>query len=494
MTTGATPTIGRACLELGKRPVRASVREDQEHGLVVVEEIDGSFASAAPEIAAVADRLLCAHHMNVARVHRTLRANGALHVVGEYVEGETYAELLRLSNGAIPFEARLRVLVDVLAGVAALHGDGVIHGALDASAVVVGSDGIARVVRTCQGPLGLDAIPRGERARLAPEVRRGARATEASDVHGVGALLADAVAQRGANGLPPWAAPLADLAARATRANPDERPRSAAEMAALVRMCARTKLASHNAVADAVREFATDHLLERRRRIDRSSGATRAAEAVTAFDADTAPKGLRTLPSQGDWTSEAPTLRKRLATAEEIDVEISDAPPEVASPSGDFSDVALAEERAPAPASERVDEAILGSTHRVPSFDGDAAPLAKRDSEPAPIAPRAVKRRAPLVAAIVAAAACAAAIVALFSMRAPRETAVAPLDSVRHERAEAPAIAPQPTLDPTPAPGGASSSDKAPQTPPSASAPKTPPAKRAPKPLRTPGQYDPTSI
>jgi hypothetical protein len=271
-------------------------------------------------------------------------------------------------------------------------------------------------------------------------------------------------------------------------------------MAALVRTCARTRLGTHDAIADAVREFGTDHLLERRRRIDRSSsGTVRAAEAVTAFDVATTPKGRQTLPIGDDWATEAPTLRRRATSAQEIDVdvELSKEPPEVVSASGDFTPLVEALE----PAAEPEDDVSHGLAALELASDELASdePLAERipsmiELAREPQKPRPVRRgsRRVWAVAIAVLTVCVAVVVVAFSLHAPRETATAPLDSVPMRApalggtvAPPASIAPEATATPAPTTS----------TAPSASAlPKGAPSKRPPKPLRAPGQYDPASI
>src|SRR5262249_9152370 len=148
------------------------------------------------------------------------------------------------SGGALPLEIALRVLLDVLEGLGALHklcdaqGRRLkhFHGEVTAANVLVGLDGVSRLLRACRVRLPGDVAPSGAEA-LPPEVRAGGPADQRADVFGVGVLLWQALSGRSPFGdeamgsivdrppseaieratVPnraPWAAPLVDVAAR----------------------------------------------------------------------------------------------------------------------------------------------------------------------------------------------------------------------------------------------------------------------------------------
>lgn len=131
----------------------------------------------------------------------------------------------------------LRVLLDVLEAVAALHGlrdeHGellpVAHGTLAPDCVLVGCDGVARVARACHG-----RRPQGNVSTVAPELRESdAPATPAADIYSVGAMLRDALDRAGHHER--WNSSLDAVIERACDESPDRRWPAASAMAMALR-------------------------------------------------------------------------------------------------------------------------------------------------------------------------------------------------------------------------------------------------------------------
>lgn len=195
----------------------------------------------------------------------------------------------------------MRVLVDVLGGLHGLHSLrdainaplGAFHGALCPANVVIGKDGVARVV----GALGARPVrlaPGSESlGYAAPEVLDAGAVQDArADVYAAGVILWEAlmgrrvgeekdpalIAQRQREEeLPrpaiPLASPfarLADVAMRALAFDPALRFRSASEMATELRRVAGTRLAPGSVVAQRVVELAGDRIRARRAELDPS--------------------------------------------------------------------------------------------------------------------------------------------------------------------------------------------------------------------------------
>src|ERR1019366_6560547 len=211
-----------------------------------------------------ARRLEALDHPNVARVRDVIIRSDEVLVVSEYVDGVRWSELA-VAAPPPPLETALRVLVDVLAGLNALHNlrDArreplrLFHGALTPETLVVGLDGVTRLVGAAR-PRGAAARAGGS-AYLAPEVLLEDDTADArADTYGVGVMLWEALS--GAPFLPdlqpaaivthllsgrappvtvpaslPWAAPLADVVKRAMSADPGKRFGSASAMAAELR-------------------------------------------------------------------------------------------------------------------------------------------------------------------------------------------------------------------------------------------------------------------
>jgi serine/threonine protein kinase len=307
--TGALTPSDRFRLlrELGARPVPTwAALESLPNGrtqLVVVESVARGGEYGDQEIAdwvRDARRIAALEHPNVARVRDVLIRGDDVMVAAEYLDGVRWAEL---AARPIPLELTLRVILDVLAGLSALHNlrDAkrqplkLVHGELTPDCVIVGEDGVARIVGSCRAKSA--AIPPGRAGAgyLAPEVLLADDSADArADLFSVGVLLwealcgaslfgektqASAIVTRVLGGkLPPavvpaqypWAAPLVDLVARALSADPQKRFASAPEMAAELRRIAGPKLAAPSRLAAHVRTGFGDRIRARREHLERA--------------------------------------------------------------------------------------------------------------------------------------------------------------------------------------------------------------------------------
>ncbi len=84
-------------------------------------------------------------HPNVVRVIDVSRGEGELVVVHEYVESVSLAELLAAGERLAPAVAS-RVVIDALSGLQAAHEASVLHGEVSPKSILVGSDGVSRIV------------------------------------------------------------------------------------------------------------------------------------------------------------------------------------------------------------------------------------------------------------------------------------------------------------------------------------------------------------
>jgi hypothetical protein len=131
----------------------------------------------------------------------------------------------------------LRVLLDVLDALGALHGLrdqhggllGAAHGRLAPDVVLVDCDGVGRLTRSCLG-----RRPQGHLPTVAPELRDSdAVATPAADIFAVGAMLRDAMDRAGPG--EHWNPSLDSVAERACEDDPDRRWPAASAMAMALR-------------------------------------------------------------------------------------------------------------------------------------------------------------------------------------------------------------------------------------------------------------------
>ncbi len=305
--------------ELGSRVVPTCAALDtQPDGravLVVLERVARGGISGDQEIAdwvRDARRLATLEHPNVARIRDVVIRGEEVFVVGEFVDGVRWAELVG-GPRRVSLEISLRVLVDVLSGLSAVHNlrDAkreplrLVHGELTPECVVVGVDGVARVVSTCRVRSATARPGRDGSAYLAPEVLLADETADArADVYSAGVMLWEALSGRALfpNTQPsaivthllsgkvlratipegcPWAAPLADVASRALSADPEKRFMSAAALAADVRRIAGPKLAPPVRVAAFMRAAFGDRVQERRAELERGEVREREKREVS---------------------------------------------------------------------------------------------------------------------------------------------------------------------------------------------------------------------
>jgi MFS family permease len=184
-------------------------------------------------------------HPNVVAVHDCGTEDGVPYVVMEYVESLTLAEHLRRLPGADRVRDPMvsRCVSDVAAALDHLHACGAVHGGLRPAKVLVRTADARAMLSDCAIPPALGAVltPRSPdgRAYVAPE-RWGRAPTAAVDVYAFAALLyeiatggppaARALAAPGDG--PGPALPVLPVLARGMAASPEDRHRSAGELAA----------------------------------------------------------------------------------------------------------------------------------------------------------------------------------------------------------------------------------------------------------------------
>ena len=321
--SGATYKILR---ELGSRfhSSYAAIREPRE--LVVlhrfalsgrtrgagVVEVDSAETLAA--LVTEADTVAQNWHPNVARVRNVDVYSGEqVAIATELVDGATLDDLTRIavarSTGSVvddlPLPVLVRVLLDVLAGLHALHALrdranrrlGVVHGALAPANIVVGRDGVARLVNVLR-PRAARLTPASEAlGYAAPELLEGDPLDGRADIYSVGVILWEALvgrrlwaetsperlrARQRAEEIPPPSAVktfglehLPAVALRALSFDPSRRYRSAADMASDLRKPRDAQIASGAVVALAVAALDGDRIRGRRARLDPASSVAR---------------------------------------------------------------------------------------------------------------------------------------------------------------------------------------------------------------------------
>ena len=273
--------------------------------LVVAERVSRRATDSEADVEAFirdARRLMTLDHTNLARVRNVVVRDQDVLVISDFVDGVRWSELTKPEHPSL--EVSLRVLTDVLSGLSAIHNLrdekrqplGLIHGGLAPDFIIVGLDGVARVV-------GAHSIRAAGRARdgaasayLAPEVLLADDSADPrADIYGVGVMLWEALSRRALfpntaasaivsqvlggkvprPGMPsdtPWAAPIVDLVARALNGEAAKRLGSAAAFAAELRRIAGPKLASTIRIAALVRTTHADQISARRLSLERFQG------------------------------------------------------------------------------------------------------------------------------------------------------------------------------------------------------------------------------
>jgi hypothetical protein len=182
---------------------------------------------------------------HLVQVFARIRSPHGIAIVMELVDGGDLGTLLR-TWGAIGPEAALSVLKDSLAGLAAVHAEGVPHGDHKPGNVLVRDNGMSKLTDVGIAVRADEEAPAGTPAYMAPELWRGGPMSAASDLYAATAVFCEcltggrpftagtpaelAAAHRSAP-IPVHhvAEPLRDLVARGLAKDPAHRPASATE-------------------------------------------------------------------------------------------------------------------------------------------------------------------------------------------------------------------------------------------------------------------------
>jgi hypothetical protein len=512
--------------EVGERPIpvyvgRQSTLAGGAAQLVVAERFAGANRSgdaAGADLRREARRISTLANPHMARVREVALRGDDLVVFGDFIDGEKLREFWRLESAAgdrLPLEIALRVLLDVLTGVGALHGlrDAsqqpmkLTHGEISPSTILVGSDGVGRILHTVarRAP---DA--RAEAASipyLAPEVHSGDAHDARADIFSVGVLLWEllegalltkegdepAGVRVRSGPLPsptaaqkaPWAKGLVPVVTRALAVAPEDRWPTAAGMAAEIRKAAGLKLAAASAAAAFAKSRFGERVKQRRVRWEAASGPLSSQPAQSQPAALQAARQGDALPASRNEEFSSSVLESFVPPPPPPS-QLDSAPPSSSQHEPDTSEVdalpSLPPLREPeiAPASALLDANASGEVpHGAPVvFDEElAGPLASPFAHPSPVpavatdappTPAHNRRRARVLGGV---AALGIALVSIVAVRVAHhepppapEQAVAPPQTARTPSPTS-AQAPDPTSTSAPAPTQASAPTQGPSRP-----------------------------
>jgi serine/threonine-protein kinase len=283
---------------------------------------DPAFVTMFLDEARLAARI---RHPNVVQIFDVVAEGDELSLVMEYIHGETLAGLSKRlrGKGTIPVPVAAAILVGALDGLHAAHeakgssGEplNVVHRDLSPQNVLVGADGVARVLdfgvawanaRVHQTE---DGKVRGKLRYIAPEMLRGDPIDRRADVYAAGVLLWEALAGRPLFGGKPEAeivddilfnpiprvdsvapdvpAALAAVVARALARPRDERYRTASEFARAVEGATPVALVSQ--VATWVEELLGPELAKRAAALERIEAAADLSDSEESPPAERGP-------------------------------------------------------------------------------------------------------------------------------------------------------------------------------------------------------------
>jgi hypothetical protein len=137
-------------------------------------------------------------HRNIVRIHDAGEAAGTAYVAMEMLEGDNLRRIL--DAGPLPVARAVRIAHEIAAGLAHAHLEGVMHGGLKPSNVIVLRSGAVKITDFGIGQLGhaalLSAAPPGGLGYLSPEQLRGDPVDHRSDLFSLGVLFYEMLTRR----------------------------------------------------------------------------------------------------------------------------------------------------------------------------------------------------------------------------------------------------------------------------------------------------------
>jgi serine/threonine-protein kinase len=140
-------------------------------------------------------------HPNIAFLHNALQIDNQLLMIMEHIDGDTLADMLR--KGPVRQIRAVDIVVDVLAALEYAHSRGVVHRDVKPSNIMVGFDGIVKLLDfgIARGlneasQLTQAGVPVGSMYYMAPEQLRAGIIDERADIYSAGVTLFEALTGR----------------------------------------------------------------------------------------------------------------------------------------------------------------------------------------------------------------------------------------------------------------------------------------------------------
>src|SRR5262245_8829984 len=137
-------------------------------------------------------------HHNVARMDDAGEAGGAIYIAMEMLEGESLRKIL--DDAPLPIARAIQIVHDIACGLAYAHLEGVVHGRLKPSNIMILRSGVVKITDFGIGQLGHAALFSGARGGclnyMSPEHVRGDAVDHRADLFSLGALFYEMLAHR----------------------------------------------------------------------------------------------------------------------------------------------------------------------------------------------------------------------------------------------------------------------------------------------------------
>ncbi len=178
--------------ELGRGAMGAvySAHDRTTGAAIALKRLDPDLLKSDPALAGrfVAQARSARHlrHPNIAAVQEAGEAAGTAYVATEMAEGENLRAVL--DRGPLPVARAIRIAHEVASGLAHAHLEGVVHGGLKPSNVIVLRTGGAKITDF--------GIATGDPGYMSPEQKRGDPVDHRADIFSLGALFYEMLAHR----------------------------------------------------------------------------------------------------------------------------------------------------------------------------------------------------------------------------------------------------------------------------------------------------------